>query len=414
MFSTDLLVAFVFMALLFLRQVSILKHPNKINYAPLMIGIGAISSVIHFIIHPDATDVIHLLRESFFPLLVALFFYIVMNILHQTQQREMALLQDEFTHELIHQVSQLKEFVSELEVKMVLNQQEDREAQKEVREKFKQDIKTLDTIEINQKNFMKKFEDMQKWHKDVENRFEHFTDAQMPELDNMVHKHIDMLRVAEQEHYNKIKEMLNKAIENKYDVSKDIEELKVSLGGLKAISTDIARVITKHTLDQLSGVTQAFQKQIEVLKSQSEAVRTSLWEGENTLGGIKEQSQMIMKQMVLTSKKMDEIDTKNAKLHDVYLVIEDITKDIENIKTDYVKSQSQLTMISKDIQSSQLKQIQDIEQHIESLSVSLSKKIDESLQKLHEHYHIAQDNITQSVQMLNKKSYLKEYEDLTN
>jgi hypothetical protein len=65
---------------LFLRQISILKQPNKINYAPLMVGIGAIGSVIHFIIHPDASNVIMLLRESFFPLLVALLFYIVMNI----------------------------------------------------------------------------------------------------------------------------------------------------------------------------------------------------------------------------------------------------------------------------------------------------------------------------------------------
>ncbi|MCK9492223.1 MAG: hypothetical protein M0Q24_09035, partial [Sulfurimonas sp.] len=72
MFDNDLLLAFVFMAILFLRQISILKHPNKINYAPLMIGVGAISSVVHFIIHPDVTNVILLLRESFLPLLVSL------------------------------------------------------------------------------------------------------------------------------------------------------------------------------------------------------------------------------------------------------------------------------------------------------------------------------------------------------
>ena len=60
MLDGDLLLAFSFMALLFLRQISILKQPNKINYAPLMIGIGSISSVVHFIIHPDAlAPVVH-------------------------------------------------------------------------------------------------------------------------------------------------------------------------------------------------------------------------------------------------------------------------------------------------------------------------------------------------------------------
>ena len=42
MFDIDLLIAFAFMALLFLRQISILKQPNKINYASLIIIIGTI------------------------------------------------------------------------------------------------------------------------------------------------------------------------------------------------------------------------------------------------------------------------------------------------------------------------------------------------------------------------------------
>jgi len=404
MFDNDLLLAFAFMSLLFLRQISILKQPNKIDYAPLMIGIGAISSVIHFIIHPDATDVIHLLRESFFPLLVALFFYIVMNILHQTQQRETAILQDEFTKALISNVSQLKEFVAEIEGRMIKFQQEDREIQDNVREKFKKDIKIIET---NQEKFLKKFDEMEDWHKNVTKEFDHFTTIQMPELDNVVHKHIDILRVAEQEHYNKLKTFLAKAVENRQDISEDIDELKSSLSSMKAISDDIARAITKHTLQQLSGVTQAFEQQIVSLKSHSESVRTSLYEGENRLLGIKEQSEMIMKQMVLSSKKMDELQEKNSGLHDIYATIKDLTKDIENIKTDYVKSQSQLSIIAKEMNTSQEQQIQEMKQEIESLSKILAQKIDDSLKKLHEHYHIAEDNITQRVQILSKKAQIQ-------
>jgi len=407
MFDNDLLLAFAFMALLFLRQISILKQPNKINYAPLMIGIGAISSVVHFIIHPDATDVILLLRESFFPLLVALLLYIVMNILHQTQQRESALLQDEFTKALISQVTQLKEFVSELETRMVTNQQEDRQAQEDVREKFKKDIKTLDIIEINQGKFLEKFEEMDSWHKNVSKEFEYFTTIQMPELDNVVHKHIDILRVAEQEHYNKLTNILEKAVENRNDISEDIDELKKNLSSMKAISDDIAKSITKHTLQQLSGVTQAFEKQIQALKAHSESVRTSLYEGENTLIGIREQSEMIMKQMILSSKKMDELESKNSALHDIYSTIKSLVADVENIKADYVKSQSQLSVIAKDIKVSEAEQIDAMKVQIGSMSEILTQRIDDSLEKLHEHYHIAGEDITQSVQMLTKKAQLQ-------
>jgi len=35
MFDSDILLAFAFMGLLFVREIVIIKRPNKINYAPL-------------------------------------------------------------------------------------------------------------------------------------------------------------------------------------------------------------------------------------------------------------------------------------------------------------------------------------------------------------------------------------------
>jgi len=407
MFESDLLLAFSFMAILFLRQVWILKRPNKINYAPLMIGIGAISSVIHFIIHPDATNTILLLRESFFPLLVALLLYIVMNVLQQTQESEQARTQEEFTKVLVSEMSSLKKFMSELEERMNVSQQEDQEIREEVRKKFEEDIKALDAIQINQASFFKRFDEMESWHKDVSKGFEYFTDVQLPELDNVVHKHIDILRVAEQDHYNKIKTTLTKAVDSRCDIADDIEELKQNLSSMKTISDDIARAITKHTLQQLSTVTKSFESEIISLNSHAQSVNTSLLEGENRLENIRTQSEMIMQQMVLSSKRMDELESKNSGLHDIYSTIKDITKDIERIRSDYIKAQSELSSLSKEISQGKEKQVQEMKKQISSLGENLSKKIDESLEKLHEHYHIAQDDISESVQILAKKAQLK-------
>ncbi|EQB40557.1 hypothetical protein M947_01780 [Sulfurimonas hongkongensis] len=412
MFDNDLLLAFAFMAILFLRQISILKHPNKINYAPLMIGVGAISSVVHFIIHPDVTNVILLLRESFLPLLVSLLLYIVMNILHQTQQTQSARTKDEFSQFIVSQVSELKEFMADLEGRMILSQQEDREAQKNLTEKFKGDIKALNAIEINQSRFLEKFDEMQEWHKGVSKAFDNFTNVQLPELDNVVHKHIDMLRVAEQDHYNQTKATLQKALENKYDVSEDIESLKENLTSMRAISDDIAKAITKHTLEQLSGITKAFENQIVSLKSHTEGVSTALYEGENRLNSIREQSEMIMKQMVLSSKKMNELEEKNSGLHDIYTTIKDLVEEIEHIKADYVKSQAQLSSIVSNLSRAQQEEINSVKEQMEDLIVILTKKIDNSLDKLHEHYHIASQDITDSVKVLAKKAQIKGYTDL--
>lgn len=403
MFNADLLVAFAFMALLFLRQVSIAKQQNKINYAPLMIAIGAISSVIHFIMQPNVNDVIHLLRESFFPLLVALLLYVVMNILHQTQVSQNARAQDEFTFMLITQMDQLKKFIAELEGRMSISVTQDREAQAEIREKFKKDINALDAIQTNQAKFLEKFDDLEGWHKDVSKEFEHFRAVQMPELDNVVHKHIDILRIAEQDHYNQLKKMIEGSIQSKQSISDEMLKLHESMQSMKSLSDDIARAITRHTLQQLSGVTKSFEGEISALKSHAQGVKTSLSEGENTLGAIRVQSEMIMKQMVLSSTRMKELKEQNEGLYDIYSIIKELMKDIEAIKADYVKAQSQLSAISREFKELENQQMEDMKKEIETLSTTFSEKIDSSLLKLHEHYHIAEEDITDSVKILAKK-----------
>jgi len=407
MINNDLIIAFVFMAILFLRQIVILKQPNKINYAPLMLGIGGISSVVHFIVHPETTDFILLLRESFFPFLVALLLFIIMNILHQTQQSENKRTQDDFLRVLVHEISGLKEFMSDLESRVTDSHKEDLRVQEEVRKKFKDDIKALEEIKVNQDKFANKFDEMESWHTEVSKGFQHFTNVQLPELDDVVHKHIDILRVAEQDHYNQITTVLKKAVDSRYEISDDIEDVKSSISSMKNLSDDIASSITKHTLNQLSGVTKSFENQIISLKAHSEGVRTSLSEGENTLVSIREKSELIMKQMILSSRKMSDLEKQNSGLSDVYSAVKELMFDIEGVKSDYIKSQSQLGMISKEMATAKDEKIEIMKNQIDSLGEALSKKIDESLEQLHEHYHIAEGDITQSVQMLSKKAQLK-------
>jgi len=413
LFDSDLLLAFAFMAVLFLRQISILKLPNKINYAPLMLGIGAISSVVHFIIHPEAVDILLILRESFFPILVSLLLYIVMNILHQTQESDLAITQHEFTKALIEQITLLKEFSSDLEKRMILSQEEDQKSRGEVQEKFKQDIKALDTIQINQANFSEKFAQLELWHKDVTKAFSDYTDVQIPSLDNVVHKHIEILRVSEQDHFNQLKSILQEAVDSRSSIFEELGTMKETLLAIKNISSDISNSIIKHTTDQLSSVSRSFEKQILSLKSHTEGVGTSLSESESRLDNIREKSEMIMKQMLLSSKKMNEIEGQNSGLHNIYTTIKELMKEMELIKADYVKSQSQLSIVANELKISQSKDVDFVKKQMENMISDISIKIEDSLDKLHKHYHIADEDISQSVQLLAKKAQLKNtYSDL--
>ncbi len=116
---------------------------------------------------------------------------------------------------------------------------------------------------------------------------------------------------------------------------------------------------------------------------------------------------MIMKQMILSSKKMGDLETQNSGLHDLYAGIKSLVSDVENIKADYVKSQAQLGSIATELSKSQENEMNDIKEQMESLFEILTMRIDEALDKLNDHYHIASDNITQSVQVLSKKAQLQ-------
>lgn len=386
MVDLDLFLAFLLMALLFLRQIYIIKQPNKLNYAPLTVGIGGIGSVVHFIMQPDTQNIVITLKESSFPLLVSLLLYIVMNILHQTQKTENSRTQNEFTKTLVSQVTLMKEYMLELEARMNNNREEERKAQLDLKEKFTE---------------------MEKLYKNISVSFEHFTNVQLPDLDNVVHKHIDMFRISEQDHYNQVKILLSKAIQSRTDISDDIALMKTNIDDMKNISQIISKEITEDTIVKLSGTINAFEKQLITLKTHTEGVTTSLSEGENILSDIRQQSEMVMKQMLLSAKKMDEVESQNDGIHDVYSPLKELIHDIEIIKADYVKSQSQLSVIAQELKISEKEQIDAMKNHIETLSSELARKIDDSLDKLHEHYHIADEDITSSVQILAKKAQLQ-------
>lgn len=415
MFDNDLLVAFGVMAILFLRQIVILKQPNKINYAPLMIGIGAISSIVHFMIYSDATDVVLLIRESFFPLLVAFILFIIMNILHQTQQSIYAKTQERFTTVLVKEISQLKSFIVELEKRMDISQKNSIQTQEEIRKQFVDDIKALDTIEANQKHFLEKLAHVEKWQDELKKSLEYFSKEQLPQLDDVVHKHIDILRISEQDHYNKLQDLLKKALQSRFEIADDIQELNAKIDSLKGVAKGASNTIVKESTQKLTAIIKDFENEIVLLKSNAGVMLTSLSEGETTLLNIRTQSELIMKQMVLSSKKMDELAQKNNAIKDVFSEVKVLLDDVEAVKSDYVKSQSQLFQLTKELKANSDEEINTIALKLNELSFEISQKIEKSLQDLHQHYHIVGDDVSKKANLLAKKAQVKKgYTDLEN
>lgn len=407
MFNSDFFISFAFMALLFLRQIAILKRPNKINYAPLMIGIGAIASLIHFIIHPENKDLLLLTRESVFPFLVALFLYILITILHQNQLSQNDKSHEKFEKTIADEIVQLKEFLLDIEAKIDASQEAKENSQEEAKAKLYKDMKILDSIEFNQRVFLDKFDEMKEWYINSNKEFHNFTEEQLPKLDTVVNKHIEILRITEQDHHNKLSLLLQEAVGSRANMEENIEEFREKLQGMKTISDDIAHTITEHILQELSSVTKSFKVELLTLKSDTKSVGTSLKEDETRLNAIRKQSEIIIEQMALSSSKMQELKLQSGNLYDVYIMLKDIIKDVEGVKLDYLKSHSQLSLISEDLAHNKDLQMVEMSQKLESLSENFATKIDESLDKLQKHSLRAGDEITQSAQLFAKQAQLK-------
>jgi len=407
MLSTDILISFAFMALLFLRHVAILKRPNKINYAPLMLGIGGIATLIHFIVYSHTTEITPLLKESLFPFLVALMFYIVMNILNQTKESDEAKQREEFSVLLVKELAQLKNFMLELENRMMEFSKENMARQESLREEFKKDVESLELILKNQKEFTKRFEELEEWHKDVNRAFEHFSTQQLPELDAMVHKHIDVLRVAEQEHYNKLNKLLSKVMQERGDLEEELIILQNEMQKVQSMSQNIANAIITAAKENFSRLTKELDGELVSLKLHAEGIKTTLYEDETILADIRNESEIIVKQMVLSSKQMQELQKQTNTIYTLLSKLELLMEDIESIKSDYVKSKIELTRVLQNFTNEEKAQNEAILQQIHDRLFLLDEKIEEKMQALEEHYQITSENMRQQAKFLAKRAQIQ-------
>ncbi len=396
MFSVDLLISFVLMGLLFLRQIAIFKEPNKINYSPLLLGIGAIGSMAHLLLDPSHSDFYILFREALLPMFFGLLLYIIMNILHQTQvgieNRQRSDILSRFAIEVEH----IKRNIETSDIR--LNSLYDTELEiKHILENFSNiDFTSLKNIEENQKIFIEKFENIFQRQDEVLKTFDTFTQEKMPDIDAVIHRHIDILRIAEQDHYNHLQKSIDK-ITNQIDEIKEIEP-KVMIG-----EEEIKEVVLKID-NLLQQVVTDFERQMISIRAQSEGISTAMSESDNLVGKIREQEELIMSQLLLSSQGMTKLLEYGDKIEDIYRPLLELTDRLTDIKRDYINAKEELDGLSTALQNVEGFQFEKMREHIENLSQTLSEKIEQSLNNLHEHYNIAQKDITKTVKELSSKA----------
>jgi len=400
----DLLFSFILMGLLFIRQVVIFKLPNKINYAPLLLGIGAIGAMMHLLLHPEQEDFFLLVRESVLPFLVGLMLFIIMNIMRQTQDQQSMVDLRDFTESLMDQMTQLREYFSLLEKDQDhLHKQED-SMQHDMSRVFEKEIEALHTIQKNQHDLIERLGEMMRHQETAFKEFEVFSKQEMPDIDNVIHRHIDMLRIAEKDHFNQIKGLLVN-VDQKSLIEK-LDSFRIDVDHLLMNNKEAAKEMVAQAGRETRTMLSDLSRQLTALRSQAEGMTTALSEDEVMFASLREQSQLVMRQMVLSAEQINGIATESERIREIYEPLQAVSGEVAGIKEEYDNARLQLEQLAQMLSSVESDRLEQMQRYIETLGEHLEGKVDESMKSLQEHYHIAERDISQSVKELSAKNKL--------
>jgi chromosome segregation ATPase len=212
-----------------------------------------------------------------------------------------------------------------------------------------------------------------------------------------------LLRIAEQDHYNHIKKALLIISNDNKEIHKSFHKIE-NTKSQTVISDDKIKEVILKTDNLLQQVVTDFERQMISLRAQSEGIATAMSESDNLVGNIREQEELIMSQLLLSSQRMSELHEKSAEVKNIYEPLTELIQSIKEIKADYTDARNQLGMLTDSLQSVEEFQFEKMREHIENLSDTLTDKIEQSLENLHEHYNIAQKDITKTVKELSSKA----------
>ncbi len=403
MFDMDLLITFVLMGLIFLRQIAIFKQPGKINYAPILLGIGAIGAMVHLLLNPEYEDFYLLFRQALLPLFLGLVLFIFMNIMHQTVLRGENQHRIEVLERFILEMAHIKKNIEASDVRLQSLSATERDI-KQILDRFSHiDFTSLKNIEENQHTFFQKFETIFEQQQAVLKTFETFTNEKMPDIDAVIHRHIDLLRIAEQDHYNHVQKGMAALMANHNELTERIATLKLDTPAPLINDVKLKEVVLKiDTLMQQ--IVNDFDRQMVSLRAQSEGLSTAIAESDSAMQSIREQEELLMSELLVSTKHVKEMHDSSGSLGDIYAPLLELTERVATISGDYSAAQRRLDVLAEALQSVEEVQIEKMREHIETLSDTLTQKIDESLENLHQHYNIAHKDISKTVQELSTKA----------
>lgn len=406
MFEWDLLLAIGLMSLLFLRHIAVYKDPNKINYTPIVLAIGFVSGCLHFVMLGEGTQWLLVLREALLSVTLGIVLSAIMSVMSQTQRASGNALQNRQLQTLIDDINGLGHLFNAFGGLLTRISAMESSTHEQLKNIFKEEIDALGSILNNQKFFIQKVESVLAQQQLAQEKFEVFTTSELPSLDNIVHRHIDLLRIAQTEHFNHIKHSMKQLDDAKEHTH---SELKIIYAAVQKIPKTFSNEgITGSIERELSKIIADFEQHIGTIGSKAQSIVMTLLENEAILKGSREQSEMIMQQMVLSSNNMREMNHTTKELGLTLRPISTMFESAQALSVEFALAKSRLSELLITLESYEKHDIREIHENLENIAntaiANMGLFVENMKQYENEKYNVS----PQEVQELSQKVKLQQ------
>jgi len=378
MISVDLMLVMIAMSLLFLRHTAVYKDPSKINYTPVVFALGFIGALLHFILSP-AID-ISVIKESLLSLSVGILLSSIMSIMNQTVSVINTHTDRLRLTEIVDEMTSLTASIALFKDRLELITQMEGSTHDQIRHVFKEEFDALSVIQTNQKHFISKIESLLAQQQKAMGKFEEFTLSELPSLDNVVHRHIDLLRVAEQDHFNQLKNVARQSSDDQKELLTNIQKLHDHVIQLSHNQNpDHTIAVLQKELDR---IVHDFSHHLQLLGAKSESIVTSLLENDALLRGSREQSELIMQQMVLSSKQMREMTSHSKELSDSLVPLSRLFSSAETLHKEFLLAKGKLSELIVTLESYERQEYRAVRQSLEEVATEATAQMQLFIQTL--------------------------------
>jgi len=394
---------------LFWRQIMIFKMRQKINYAPLVIIIGLVSSISLFVFSASSQALKLDIQYALMPLLIALIFYIPMYLMHQVRINDKKFQEEENEKQLRTFLTYIQEYFTILDEKLSSIERTDEKTLEAVQLTLKNELSVFSKLSTGQESLSAKIENMYVQEERVLLDIKKFLDKDMHDLDTVVHRHIDILRIAEQDHFQKITTMLTNMNQEKDsdELNTHLNQLSMKLEKLETSFQKSTEILLSQVQNGLQSALASMNKDLSDAKQLSETLYLSTQEYEMKLQELHKQASLLLQKSDTIHESMEDTYTQTQKVRPVYASLNELIGRLMDIYAEYKQAKKELQMLAQDLGNAEERHFELMDKKIDNLGLDIHNKIETSLRELQEHYHIADKEVSNTVKTLAAKAQLQ-------